>query len=91
MAPSRFIKASEVREYVFCPRSWAFRRREIKPPPEALAERETRIDYGNRFHREHGEAVCQAGRQLRRGASFVRVGLTIIVWGFIAWLVLSSH
>ena len=23
MAPSIFIKASEVREYVFCPRSWA--------------------------------------------------------------------
>ena len=86
MAPSRFIVASDVREYVFCPRSWAYRRRGIKPPPEALVQRKARFDRGNQFHRGHGEAVCRAGQQLEKGTSLVKVGLTVIVWGIVAWL-----
>jgi hypothetical protein len=46
MTPPRVIKASEVREYVFCPRSWAYRQRKIASTPEAAAEREERLDQG---------------------------------------------
>jgi len=91
MAPPRFIIASEVREYVFCPRSWAYRRRRIKPPPEALVQRKARLEQGNRYHREHGEAVCRVERQLEKGNSLVKVGLTVIVWGLAAWLYFLSR
>lgn len=84
--PPRFIKANDVREYVFCPRSWAYRQRGIKAPPEALAQRKVRFEQGNQFHRAHGEAVCQAERQLEKGTSLIQAGLTVIVWGIVAWL-----
>jgi len=90
MVPSRVIQASEIREYIFCPRSWAFRQRGIGPPPEAVKHQEARFTQGDRFHREHGEAVCRAGQQLRTGAFLIKVGLAVIVWGFLTWWYLSS-
>ena len=86
----RTIYASEVREYVFCPRSWAISQRGIKPPPEALAEKKARTDKGIQYHREHGEAVSRAGRQLGTGTLLVKIGLAMIVWGIVAWWYLSS-
>lgn len=90
MAPPRYIQASKVREYVFCPRSLAYRQRGIAPPPEALRQREVRIEHGLQYHREHGEAVCRAGQQLRTGTLLVKIGLAVIVWGFLTWWYLSS-
>jgi CRISPR/Cas system-associated exonuclease Cas4 (RecB family) len=86
----RVIKASEVREYVFCPRSWAYRQRKIASTPEAAAEREERLDQGNRSHREHGEAVCRVSRQLGVGALSVKIGLAVLILGVLAWKFFSS-
>jgi CRISPR/Cas system-associated exonuclease Cas4 (RecB family) len=85
----RVIKASEVREYVFCPRSWAYRQRKIASTPEAAAEREERLDQGNRSHREHGEAVCRVSRQLGYGTRLAWIGLAVVILG-VLWRLFSS-
>jgi hypothetical protein len=87
MAP-QVIKASEIREYVFCPRSWACRQRGITSSPEAMAERAARLEHGNRSHREHGEAVCRASRQLGYGTGLAWLGLAVVILG-VVWLFLS--
>jgi len=84
MAP-RVITASEVREYVFCPRSWAYWHRGVPAPPEALEQREDRLEYGNRSHRKHGEAVCRASRQLGYGTGLAGLGLAVVILG-VVWL-----
>jgi hypothetical protein len=55
-----------------------------------VSQREVCIEHGLQYHREHGEAVCRAGQQLRTGALLVKVGLSVIVWGFLTWWYLSS-
>lgn len=88
--PPRVIKASEVREYVFCPRSWAYRQRKITLSPEALAQREGQFEQGNGSHRKHGEAVRRASRQLGVGVLFVKIGLAVLILGVLAWKFFSS-
>ncbi len=86
---SRYFIASGVREYVFCPRSWGYRRQRVKPPPEAVKRQEARFEAGNRFHREHGEAVCRASRELKGGALLIKLGLAVLVYGVLAWCLFS--
>jgi len=86
----RIIKASEVKDFTFCPRSWAYHRRGIELPPEAVQETAERFERGREFHQEHGEAVCQAGRQIQTGALLAKVGLAILVLGVLLWKFLLS-
>lgn len=82
----RTIWASHIREYIFCPWSLGCRMRGIKPSKEAQEEKQARCDEGNRFHREHGEAVCMAEKQLVRGGSLIRIGMAAAILGGLAWL-----
>ena len=84
----KIIKASDVREYVFCPMSWAYKQRGVQSPPEAQERREERFEQGNRAHREHGEAVCRASRQLGYGTRLVWIGLAVVILG-VAWRLFS--
>lgn len=86
--PPRVIKASEVREYVFCPRSWAYKQQGVQPPSEALAERAERFEQGNQSHIEHGKAVCRVSRQLGYGARLIWIGLVVMILG-VAWRMFS--
>jgi len=84
----RKINASEVHEYIFCPRAWALRQRGVALPPEAQAEREERLERGNLSHQQHGEAVCQAHSQLRQGTNLLWIGLAVVVVG-VLWRLFS--
>jgi CRISPR/Cas system-associated exonuclease Cas4 (RecB family) len=88
MALPRVIKASDVREYVFCPRSLAYRHRGVQPPQEAQERREERFEQGNQSHREHGEAVCRVSRKLGYGTRLVWIGLAVVILG-VAWRLFS--
>ena len=85
----RVIEASEVREYVFCPRSWAYRQRGITATPKALAQRAEQFEQGNRSHREHGEAVCRVSRQLGYGTRLAWISLAVVILG-VLWRLFSS-
>lgn len=84
----RTIWASQIREFIFCPYSLGCRMRGIVPPAEALGIKEERCNHGNLFHRNHGEAVCQAERQLGIGGFLIRFGLAAVIVGGFAWLLI---
>ena len=71
------IRAAEVREFVYCPRAWIYRRRNTKPrlSQAEIDAVEERLENGRQFHREHGEAVCLAARQRRWSFNWWYCGL----------------
>lgn len=84
------IRVAELREFVYCPRSWIYNARKVqcKLPPEEIAVVEQRLEDGLQHHREHGEAVCLASRQRRWAANWWYIGLAaaglalaMLVWG----------
>lgn len=85
------IRVAQLREYVFCPRAWAYSSRKFpcKLTQEELSVVEQRLEAGREGHRRHGEAVILASRQRRYAANwrfvgFAAVGLAVVlllVWG----------
>ncbi len=85
------LRVSDLREFVYCPRSWAYTAHKVqcKLPPEEIAEVEQRLQEGLEHHREHGEAVCLASRQRRWAASWRYIAIAaaglavavLLVWG----------
>jgi len=84
-----FIKAHDLKEFVYCPRAWIYRQRRVKPrlPEPEVREVEQRLEDGWEYHREHGEAVCRASRQRRRaeklkqgGLILAGLALALVIW-----------
>ena len=71
-ARGRYIRASEVGEYVFCARAWRLRRDGHAPDRGGIARAA-----GEEWHRRHGRSVRRA-RRLRR-LSFVLALLALAV------------
>jgi len=86
--PQRVITASEVREFVYCPRAWKMKRRGVAPPPEAKEVKQQKVEKGDRHHLEHGEAVVQARRQQEKGRHLRAVGWALTIMGTL-WCILS--
>jgi CRISPR/Cas system-associated exonuclease Cas4 (RecB family) len=76
----KFIRASEIGEYIFCARAWR-----LRIDGHAPTSGSERREAGERWHRKHGEAVLHV-RRLRRLASYsvllaIVLGvLTLLVW-----------
>ncbi|HEV7377881.1 MAG TPA: hypothetical protein VGN95_24580 [Pyrinomonadaceae bacterium] len=76
----KFIRASEIGEYIFCARAWRLRIDGHEPTSGGQARQA-----GERWHQEHGESV-QHVRKLRRLASYsallaISLGvLTLLLW-----------
>ncbi len=71
------IRASEVEEYIFCPRAWWLRRvRGIEP------ESAERLREGEEFHRAHQNQVFALGRLWLVGLALLLVGLCLILFAF---------
>lgn len=74
----RWIRASDVEEYVFCPRAWWLRRiRGIEPGSQE------RLDEGYDFHRYHRRQVLTLNRLWVVGIALLLVGLCFILLAFI--------
>jgi CRISPR/Cas system-associated exonuclease Cas4 (RecB family) len=78
----KFIRASEIGEYIFCARAWR-----LRIDGHAPTSGNKRREAGERWHRKHGEAVLHV-RRLRRLASYsallaIMLGvLTLLVWWY---------
>jgi hypothetical protein len=76
----KFIRASEIGEYIFCARAWRLRIDGHAPTSGGRAR-----EAGERWHRKHGEAVLHV-RKLRRLAAYsallaIVLGvLTLLLW-----------
>lgn len=82
---SRVITVSEIRGFVYCPRSWKLRRSGLVQPPEAINYKELQYGKGNRFHRDHGQEVSRAKSQLGRSVCITMVLLAVSIAGGLAW------
>lgn len=73
----RFVRASEVGEYIYCARAWRLRREGFGP---SAAGRE-RLDAGTRWHLEHGAGVRRAAllRRLSAAAFLAAVALATLL------------
>jgi CRISPR/Cas system-associated exonuclease Cas4 (RecB family) len=76
----KFIRASEIGEYVFCARAWRLRVDGYAPTSGQQAR-----EAGELWHRKHGRSVLHV-RKLRRLASYsvllaIALGvLTLLLW-----------
>ncbi|MDT5063104.1 MAG: hypothetical protein QOH63_3563 [Acidobacteriota bacterium] len=76
----KFIRASEIGEYVFCARAWRLRVDGYAPTSGQQAR-----EAGELWHRKHGRSVLRV-RKLRRLASYsvllaIALGvLTLLLW-----------
>jgi CRISPR/Cas system-associated exonuclease Cas4 (RecB family) len=80
--------ASELREFVFCPRSWKLKRGGVAPPPAAKKVKQQKVEKGDRFHLDHGQAVVQARQQPESGAYWRVAGWAFTILG-VFWGVFS--
>ena len=72
------IRASEVGEYVFCPRAWWLRRvKGLKP--ESLE----RLEEGQNFHIRHQEQVFALHLLWYIGVALLLAGLCLIAWAIV--------
>ncbi len=68
------IRASDVEEYIFCPRAWWLRK--VKGiEPESLE----RLEEGHQFHRAHQKQVLTLGRLWIAGIALFLLGLCLIL------------
>lgn len=87
---SRVIAVTELREFVFCPRSWKLRRQGGKPPSEAAIQKKKMVEEGNRFHRDHAQEAYRASYQaiqpqMGKGR-LVAVGWALMILGVLVCL-----
>lgn len=85
------IRVSHLREFVYCPRAWAYSSRNIpcKLSQEEIAAVERRLEAGREHHRRHGEAVILASRKRRHAANWQYIGFAaaglavalLLAWG----------
>jgi CRISPR/Cas system-associated exonuclease Cas4 (RecB family) len=75
----KYLRASEVAEYVYCARAWRLRVEGHEP-----ASGEERRAAGEAWHLAHGQAVVRA-RRMRLLSSFA-LALALVVGLLILWL-----
>ena len=83
--PSRVINASEVREFVYCPRSWKLKRGGAAPPPAAKTIKQQKVEKGDRYNLEHGKAVVQT-RQPEMSGCWRAAGWALTMMGAFWWV-----
>ena len=84
--PPRVITASELREFVYCPRAWKMKRRGVAPPPEVKEVKQQKVKKGDRHHLEHGQAVVRVRRQSENGRYLRVVGWVLTALGVFWWV-----
>lgn len=85
--PPKVINASEVREFVYCPRAWKMKRGGVAPPPEAKKIKNEKAQKGDRFHLEHGKAVVRARQQQSKPGGYLKaVGWGLTMMGVFWWV-----
>lgn len=72
------IRASEIGTYLFCKRSWWFRRQGIEP------ENQAELAGGSEFHRRHGRQAFSAA--LMRLAAWIILGAAVILFAVLLTL-----
>lgn len=76
----RYIGPSEIREYVYCPRSWWLRNvMQVKPKSREVT---VRLEQGKRFHEDHGNAVVASRTSSNMGMSVLAVAAALLVVWF---------
>ncbi len=68
------IRASDIEEYVFCPRAWWLRR--VKGIEPGALEK---LDEGHEFHRYHQKQVLALNKLWVAGIALLLVGLCLIL------------
>jgi CRISPR/Cas system-associated exonuclease Cas4 (RecB family) len=76
----KFIRASEIGEYIFCARAWRLRI-DGHAPTSGNKAREA----GERWHRKHGEAVLQVRRLRRLASSSALLAIALGVFALLIW------
>lgn len=77
----KFIRASEVGEYVYCARAWRLRRDGQEPTAEGRA----RLDAGRRWHAGHGSVVRRALRLRRLASASFLLAATLAALALLVW------
>lgn len=76
----KYIRASEVGEYVFCARAWRLRFDGYEPTSGAGAR-----EAGEKWHRKHGRTVRRARRARRLAVYSSFLALALGVFIFLLW------
>ena len=84
--PRRVIMASELREFVFCHRGWKMKRGGAAPPPAAKKVKQQKVEKGDRYHLEHGQAVVRARRQPETSGYWRAAGWALTMIGAFWWV-----
>lgn len=74
------ITASEIGEFVYCPKAWQLKREGAEADSPALAE-------GTAFHTQHGANVAQSARLQRTARMLLLLALALLVGMTLFWLV----
>lgn len=75
----RFIRASEVGEYLYCARAWWLRRQGFEPKDGG------RFEAGRRWHEEHGAGVVRARRLRRVARASLFAALAVAAVALLVW------
>lgn len=73
------ITASEIGEFVYCPKAWQLKREGAEADSPALAE-------GAAFHLEHGATIAQSARLRRTARMLLLLALALLVGVILFWL-----
>ena len=73
------ITASEIGEFVYCPKAWQLNREGAEPASPALAE-------GTAFHTQHSANVAQSARLQRIARMLLLLALALLVGMILFWL-----
>jgi CRISPR/Cas system-associated exonuclease Cas4 (RecB family) len=71
----KWIRASEIGEFVYCRKAWWFRRVKGKKPASIQ-----RLEKGSRYHRQHGSQVRKGSWM--RGLAYVLIFVVVAVLVF---------
>jgi hypothetical protein len=76
----RSIKASELSDFLYCHRAWAFQRE------EAPSAREPERQAGTAYHVRHGDKVAAGERTGALSRAMLLVGVALLLLGLLAAL-----
>ncbi len=74
---SRTIRASEIGSFLYCRRSWWFRREGVEP------ENQADLAGGTAFHQRHGRNVLAAGLLRAAGIGLLLLALALVAAGLV--------
>jgi CRISPR/Cas system-associated exonuclease Cas4 (RecB family) len=74
----RFVNASELNDFLYCRRAWAFRR------AGAASAREPERQAGTAYHVQHGEKVATGERTGMLSRALLVIGAVLLLLGLLA-------